>query len=266
MTTDIEVIDHDEIVAHQPAPVTLFRTDDPVEVVARATATANALMEAVKAHDKGKPPAKRLISVISGREFPKVECWTLLGTMLGVFPVLDGEPERVEIDGVTGWKAIVVAKTRDGSEVGRAMALCMRSENNWRGRDEYALASMAQTRATSKALSVPLRFVMTLAGLEGTPAEEMPPEAVPKADVPDALQAAESERERRELQEAVQAGIDRLGPVDEHWTLPAVLTAATKAFGKKITAISDLNEAQLSRLLEGISNAEEQLAIEEVPA
>jgi hypothetical protein len=33
---------------------------------------------------------------------------------------------------------------------------------------------MAQTRATSKALSGPLRFVMTLAGYEATPADEMP--------------------------------------------------------------------------------------------
>ncbi len=266
MGADIEVIDHDEIVAHQPAPVTLFRTDDPVEVVSRATATANALMEAVKAHDKGKSPAKRLISNISGREFPKVECWTLLGTMLGVFPVLDGEPERVEIDGVTGWKAIVVAKTRDGSEVGRAMALCMRSESNWRGRDEYALASMAQTRATSKALSVPLRFVMTLAGLEGTPAEEMPPEQAAKdADVPEPLRSDERAQERRELQEAVQAGIDRLGAVDENWTLTATLAAASKSFGKTITALADLNEGQLSQILTALSLAEEQLVIEEVP-
>ncbi len=267
MSTDIEVIDHDEIVAHQPAPVTLFRTDDPVEVVSRATATANALMEAVKAHDKGKPANKRLISVISGREFPKVECWTLLGTMLGVFPVLDGEPERVEIDGVTGWKAIVVAKTRDGSEVGRAMALCMRSESNWRGRDEYALASMAQTRATSKALSVPLRFVMTLAGLEGTPAEEMPPEQVAKdADVPEPLRSDERAQERRELQEAVQAGIDRLGAVDENWTLPSVLLGAEQMFKRKITALADLRTPELEKILTALTLAEEQLSLEEVPA
>ena len=41
-------------------------------------------------------------------------------------------------------------------------------------RDDYALRSMAQTRATSKALRQPLGFVMSLAGFDPTPAEEMP--------------------------------------------------------------------------------------------
>jgi hypothetical protein len=38
---------------------------------------------------------------------------------------------------------------------------------------------MAQTRAVSKALRGPLGFVVTLAGYEATPAEEMPPSDSP---------------------------------------------------------------------------------------
>ena len=49
----------------------------------------------------------------------------------------------------------------------------MRSEKSWAGRDDFALRSMAQTRATSKALRMPLGFVVTLAGYLATPAEEM---------------------------------------------------------------------------------------------
>ncbi len=181
MSTDLEVIEDAEYTPVQTG--TLFGTDDPVTVIEKATVVASALMDAVKRHDADKPKEKRLVSVISGREFPKLECWTLLGSMLGVFPVLEGEPVPIEVAGVAGWKATVSAQTRDGSVVGRASALCMRSESNWRNRDEYALMSMAQTRAASKALSQPLRFVMVLAGLEGTPEAEMPPDVPPVPDV-----------------------------------------------------------------------------------
>jgi hypothetical protein len=43
---------------------------------------------------------------------------------------------------------------------------------------------MAQTRATSKALGSPLRFIVTLAGYEGTPAEEMPSQDAQQAAPP----------------------------------------------------------------------------------
>ena len=38
---------------------------------------------------------------------------------------------------------------------------------------EFQIASMAQTRAVSKAFRLALSWVMTLAGYEPTPAEEM---------------------------------------------------------------------------------------------
>src|SRR5262249_18897895 len=47
---------------------------------------------------------------------------------------------------------------------------------------EHALRSMAQTRATSKALGQALRFIVALSGYEGTPAEEMPVEEARPSD------------------------------------------------------------------------------------
>ncbi len=85
--------------------------------------------------------------------------------------------------------------------------------------------------------------------------------ATPEPDVPDALQAAESERERRELQEAVQAGIDRLGAVDDAWALPAVLDRASARFKRKITALADLKTGELSSVLLAITVAEEGLVV-----
>ena len=58
--------------------------------------------------------------------------------------------------------------------IGAAEAECMRDEKRWCTADDYAVRSMAQTRAASKALKMPLGFVFAMAGYETTPAEEMP--------------------------------------------------------------------------------------------
>jgi len=148
--------------------VGLFGTTEPAVVIQKATQVAVALKDVIK--------SQKLISNISGKEYPRCEAWTLLGTMLGVFPVTVWTKE---VEG--GWEARVEARTRDGSIIGAAEALCLRSERNWANRDSFALRSMAQTRATAKCLRMPLGFVMTLAGYEATPAEEMVADHPPAA-------------------------------------------------------------------------------------
>jgi hypothetical protein len=140
--------------------VTLFRTDDPQEVIVRASAIATALKDVI---------AKQgLISNIGGKSYPKCEAWTLCGTMLGVFPVLVWNRP---VEG--GWEARVEARNARGEIFGAAEAQCLRTERNWSNRDDFAIRSMSQTRATAKALRMPLGFIMTLAGYSPTPAEEM---------------------------------------------------------------------------------------------
>ncbi len=157
-----------QVVQYHPLPPpSLFGTSDPVEVVAKASRVAEALKSVIS--------KQGLISKISGKEYPRCEAWTLLGTMLGVFPVLVWTRP---VEG--GWEARVEAKTRDGSIVGAAEAQCLKTERNWSSRDDFALRSMAQTRATAKALRMPLGFVMTLSGIEPTPAEEMTFEQKPE--------------------------------------------------------------------------------------
>jgi hypothetical protein len=147
----------------------LFGTSDPAEVVAKATATATALMEV--AHQR------KLVKKIKGNDHLLVEAWTLLGSMLGVFAVVEWTKE---IEG--GWEARAVAKTLNGQVVGAAEAECLRDESNWKTSDDYAIKSMAQTRAVSKALRAPLGFIVVLAGLNPTPAEEMPAEMETSSD------------------------------------------------------------------------------------
>lgn len=143
-----------------PQPVNLFRTEDPVEVIKKATAVATALAQVIE--------AKNLFKQIGKKKHVFVEGWTLCGTMLGVFPVCEWT-RKVE----DGWEARVEARTLTGAVVGAAEAECLRSEARWSKADDYAVRSMAQTRATSKALRMPLGFVVTLGGFEATPAEEM---------------------------------------------------------------------------------------------
>ncbi len=155
------------------APPTLFGTDDPAAVVTAATAAAKPLAEVVE--------RQQLYKNISGKKHVLVEGWTLLGSMLGVFPVTVWT--KALEDG-SGWEARVEARTRSGEVVGAAEAMCTRGESLWRNGDEYAIRSMAQTRATSKALRQPLGFVMQLAGFQASPFEEMPRDPEPADDGP----------------------------------------------------------------------------------
>lgn len=172
---DDDVIDvepsQELVVAGGAPPATLFKTDDPVEIVARATSVATILSGVLK--------KQGLTKRISNKDYVQVEGWTLCGTMLGVFPVVEWTRP---VEG--GWEARVEARTRDGAVVGAAEAECLRTESRWKSADDYSIRSMAQTRAISKALRAPLGFIVALAGYEVTPESEMPdaPTAAPEFD------------------------------------------------------------------------------------
>jgi hypothetical protein len=154
-----QAIEVSAVAIREPQAAALF-AGKPEDVIKAATLAATALKDVVK--------RQGLISNISGKEYPRCEAWTLLGSMVGVFPVLCWTKAVVD-----GWEARVEARTISGAVVGAAEAQCLHSEKNWNNREDFAVRSMAQTRATAKALRMPLGFVMTLAGYEATPAEEM---------------------------------------------------------------------------------------------
>jgi hypothetical protein len=152
----------------RPEQVALFGSTEPKAIIVRATEIATHLRAVIT--------KQGLVSRIQGKEYPRVEAWTLLGTLLGVFPVLQWTKE---IAG--GYEARVEARTLSGAIVGAAEAICLREEGNWADRPAFALKSMAQTRASAKALRIPLGFVMSLSGFEATPAEEMGEETPQRA-------------------------------------------------------------------------------------
>jgi hypothetical protein len=161
-----------EIVISGAPALTLFGTDDPRGVVEQAAIVARALKEVLV--------EQKLTNHIGTRDYVRVEGWTLLGSMIGVFPVevytrpIPEDWREREMRLPEGYEAKYEARTRSGELVGSANARCLRAESKWEGSDDYAIASMAQTRATSKALRTALGFIVVLAGFDATPAEEIP--------------------------------------------------------------------------------------------
>jgi hypothetical protein len=159
-----------ELVAYEPdtndppaAPLTLFGTSDPRIALARMAEIATALVDVIE--------AKKLFANINGRRHITCEGWTTLGGMLGVVPVVTSTRPNDTGDGIV---AHVEARTLDGRVVGAAEAECSRAERTWKTRDPFAIRSMAQTRAISRALRAPLGQIVVLAGYEPAGAEEIP--------------------------------------------------------------------------------------------
>lgn len=169
MSAQPDVVDGEvtDVVAIAPVAPNLLAAPTGAALVEVAAERATALAGVIK--------DKKLTTRIGKKDHVSVEGWTLCGSMMGVFPVTDYCNELRDSDGkLLGFEARVEARTLAGAVVGAAISRCMRSESTWSDRDEYALSSMAQTRATSKALRQPLGWVMLLAGYEAGPAEEQP--------------------------------------------------------------------------------------------
>ena len=111
---------------------------------------------------------------IRGKQYPKIEWWTSVSASLGLFPrVLFSK--RLDREGEIAYEAKVEVH-RNGQIIASGEAMCSNLEDRWRNADEYAIKSMAITRASGKAYRIPLSFLAVMAGLEVTPAEEMPTE------------------------------------------------------------------------------------------
>jgi hypothetical protein len=119
---------------------------------------------------------QKLYSVISGKKYLKAEAWQTLGTLLGIISK-ERSVQRLP-DG--SYEAYVdLIKYKDGTIIGGASALCSRSEKRWANADEYAIRSMAVTRAIGKSYRTTCAWIVTLAGYAPTPEEEMPVLEVP---------------------------------------------------------------------------------------
>jgi len=116
---------------------------------------------------------RKLTANIQGKNYPLVEAWQFAGSQLGLIPVVK-EVKNLSTDTELKYEAFVeVIRLTDGVVLSRGYAVCSNKENSKRRFDEYAIASMAQTRAVGKAYRNILAWLMKAAGFEATPAEEM---------------------------------------------------------------------------------------------
>lgn len=156
-----------ELMAAGAAPrAEIILAGEPAELIEQAARAARALKQVVdQAH---------LALNVGGHEHLQFEAWQTVGHFYGVTALIpQGAVTALEADGqVHGYQAYAIA-VRNGEKIGGAEAMCTRDEKSWRDRPDFQLASMAQTRAMSKALRSVLAFVVVLAGYSPTPAEEM---------------------------------------------------------------------------------------------
>ncbi len=224
---DVEIPETALSVYAPPPPPTLFGTDDPDVVVERAARVASVLADVIR--------KRKLFASIQGKEYVLAEGWTLLATMLGV------DVDVVYSDYISepteGYEARVEARIR-GRVIGSGEAMCTRDERRWAHADWNAIRSMAQTRATAKALRQRLGFVMTLAGYAPTPAEEI-------------TQSEGSSNLSAKNLEALKTALAIVGD-DPIWSHGNVLKMASVKYGRKIATLPELTDYEAEEIMIGV--------------
>lgn len=141
----------------------IYISTDPMEQLGEARARAKVLVEVV--NEQGL--SKRFGNNPKPHVF--VEGWQFLASQFGLIPEIEWTKELED-----GWEArAALRRLSDGAIISHGDGECRTTEGNWKGRDSYAVRSMAQTRAVSKVCRIALSSVMVMAGFNATPAEEM---------------------------------------------------------------------------------------------
>ena len=115
----------------------------------------------------------KLSTQVQGKEFVNVEGWQYAGSRLGIVPIVE-HVINVSTDQELKYQAkVTLFDLRHGTTVGAGFAICSNKESGKKFYQEFAIASMAQTRAVGKAYRNILAWIIRAAGYEPTPAEEM---------------------------------------------------------------------------------------------
>lgn len=142
--------------------LTITKTYDlakPAEVVTMA----NVLKEYVV--------KQQLYTNIKGKNYAHVDGWQFAGFLSGMNAIVE-DIKDLSNDKEIKWSAFVRLYHGD-KVIGTGYALCSNREAIKKSFDEYAILSMAQTRAIGKAYRNKIGWIMKLAGYESTPSEEM---------------------------------------------------------------------------------------------
>lgn len=135
---------------------------------------------------------QKLTVDIQGRNYPLVEAWQFAGSQFGLYPILiscvnessyeprtyqwtdrRNNPKEKKTQHFKYRANVEIRRYSDDSIFSRGSMVCTNDEFGKHEFAEYAIESMAQTRAEGKAWRMLLAWVMKAAGFEQTPAEEM---------------------------------------------------------------------------------------------
>lgn len=115
----------------------------------------------------------KLSSDIQGKQYVQVEGWQFAGSRLGIVPIM-GEVLNLSTDTEIIYQATVsLYDLHNKMQLGGGVAICSNKERSKKYYEQYAICSMAQTRAVGKAYRNVLAWIIRAAGFEATPLEEM---------------------------------------------------------------------------------------------
>lgn len=115
----------------------------------------------------------KLTTTVQGKEFVNVEGWQYAGSRLGIVPIVE---HVINVSNELELKCqakVTLFDVRANRTVGAGFAVCSNKESGKKFYQEFAIMSMAQTRAIGKAYRNCLAWMIRAAGYEPTPAEEM---------------------------------------------------------------------------------------------
>jgi chemotaxis protein histidine kinase CheA len=155
----------------------------------------------------------RLYQNIQGKEYVNVEGWQYAGSRLGILPVVDHVVNISTNDEIKYQAKVNLLDLRSQQVVGAGFAICSNKEQGKKYYQEFAIASMAQTRAIGKAYRNILAWIIRAAGYEPTPAEEMDYSGNDSAKS-EQRPAAVQEEKKSTMKAAPAAKADEAAPVE----------------------------------------------------
>lgn len=137
---------------------------EPKEILESGRKAAVELMRLVKMNN--------WTTRIGKKDHLSFEAWQAVAKFYG-YTVRTTSTKYVEYGSAKGFEATAEVIDRNGAVVGSADGMCMLGESSqWTGKPLYAIRSMAQTRACSRALRQILAWVIVLAGYAPAPTED----------------------------------------------------------------------------------------------
>jgi hypothetical protein len=158
--------------AMNEAPKTTKETTKKVKVESYDIARSDETLDLAKDLAKFIKDNK-LTTNVQGKEFVNVEGWQYAGSRLGIVPIVEHVINVSSAEELKYQAKVTLFDLRHGATVGAGFAVCSNKESGKKFYQEFAIMSMAQTRAIGKAYRNCLAWIIRAAGYEPTPAEEM---------------------------------------------------------------------------------------------